>query len=367
MRSIFVAAFMMCIQHFVYRVFSLLLIMAMFACPVSSKDKTANAVVLMYHHVSNQTPASTSITPHMFALHMDYLAKHHTVLPLQYVIQAIQQGKSLPSNTVVITFDDGYDNIAKNGHPILKEHGFSYTIFINPELIGVQPSQLSWKQINQMQSEGVSFANHSSVHTHLLTGSEQGKRSEWLARTLADIEHAEKLLLQKTGQSLKYVAYPYGEFNADLKDALLAKGYIGFGQHSGAISQVSDFSALPRVPAAGIYADLDTLSVKLNSLAMPVLQAAIKDPQRQHNARSPVQVLTLSLDDINPKQFSCYFTSEPISLSWSKNQVTLTLSQRLPVGRSRVNCTAPSIQQKGRYYWYSQPWFVPTAVGNWLD
>src|SRR5690606_39813349 len=33
------------------------------------------AVVLQYHHVSESTPASTSITPALFKQHMDYLAE----------------------------------------------------------------------------------------------------------------------------------------------------------------------------------------------------------------------------------------------------------------------------------------------------
>ena len=37
---------------------------------------TRAAVVLQYHHVSESTPASTSITPSLFKRHIDYLAEH---------------------------------------------------------------------------------------------------------------------------------------------------------------------------------------------------------------------------------------------------------------------------------------------------
>jgi len=37
----------------------------------------------------------------------------------------------------------------------------------------------------------------------------------------------------------------------------------------------------------------------------------------------------------------------------------------LPIGRVRSNCTAPSISQPGRYYWYSKPWFILKAGKHW--
>jgi peptidoglycan/xylan/chitin deacetylase (PgdA/CDA1 family) len=336
---------------------------------VVAKDAPApynGGVILLYHHVSTETPASTSVSPEQFAKHMAYLAQNHTVVPLKQLVDSVRDGTRLPENAVAITFDDGYQNIADNAHPILLSHGFPYTIFINPALIGVQPQQLSWQRINQMRQEGVSFANHSSTHKHLLTGSTE-QPEQWLAHTLADIEQAEQRLSKETGESLKYLAYPYGEFNLMLKSKIQQNGYVGFGQQSGAVASYSDFGALPRVPAAGIYANLETLKVKLAALAMPVIRAEIEEPQRNHHNRRPQQSLWIETDDFNTSLFTCFFNSEPIPTQWQDNKVVLTLEENLPVGRSRINCTVPSIKHAGRYYWYSQPWFVPTANLRWPD
>ena len=41
------------------------------------------AVILQYHHVSNETPESTSISPQQFEAHLQYLADNHfNVVPL---------------------------------------------------------------------------------------------------------------------------------------------------------------------------------------------------------------------------------------------------------------------------------------------
>jgi peptidoglycan/xylan/chitin deacetylase (PgdA/CDA1 family) len=343
-----------------------LLLLALLCCCAKAlaQDASGHAVILMYHHVSDETPPSTSISVNKFAEHMQYIADNHHVMALPTLIDNLKKGKKLPLKTVAITFDDGYKNIAENGHPILRKHGFPYTIFINPSLIGEHGLQLTWQQVNALQKENVSFANHSSTHKHLLLGSED---DNWLSATLKDIEDAEIALKQKTGSSHKLLAYPYGEFNQQLSSALVKRGYIGFGQHSGAVSRYSDFGALARFPAAGIYANLETLKIKLNSLDMPITAKKINQPQLSYSNRQPSQTITVDLNDIQPQRLGCYFNSESVPITWQQNTFSFSLQAPLPEGRSRVNCTAPSITLQDRFYWYSQPWFVPTAQQQWLD
>lgn len=238
-----------------------------------------NAVILLYHHVSHSTPGVTSVSPETFREHMQYLAEHHQVLPLKEVIETLQNKQPLSDKAVVITFDDGYKNIYNNAHPILKEFSFPYTIFINPPLIGKVSYQLDWQQVKIMANEGASFANHGSQHSHMLTKNKSESEESWLRRSLLEIETAETILKNNLGYSLKYFAYPYGEFDLKLKNRLKASGYIGFAQHSGAIASYSDFSALPRYPSAGIYSNIQSLKVKLNSLAMPVDSVSSYDPK----------------------------------------------------------------------------------------
>lgn len=326
-----------------------------------------NGVILVYHHVSADTPASTSVSPETFREHLEYLSKHHVVIPLADMVTALSNNQPLPDKAVSITFDDGHLDILQQGHPLLKEFNFPYTIFVNPELVGVRPKQLNWDQLRTMQQEGATIANHSLSHQHLLKRKNGESQQAWLARQLTDIDKAEAVLREKLGSEHKMVAYPYGEYNLALKEALREKGYVGFGQHSGAIASFSDFGALPRFAAAGIYANLKTLSVKLNSLAMPVVSVAIPDPEVAHNAPPPEQALTLSPTDLRIGQLNCFFNGRGMQIRRAENTVLLTLTSTLPPGRTRINCTAPSKTQSGRYYWYSQPWFVPTEDGNWLE
>ncbi len=328
---------------------------------------TPNAAILLYHHVSSSTPASTSISPEAFKSHMEYLDAHHTVVSLQDVVSAIQHNTTLPENAVAITFDDGYANILDNAHPILADLGFPYTVFINPDEIGVGPKQLTWEQVIAMHNDGVVFANHTLDHLHMLNGEQAMGERAWLEKVWQNVESAEKKIEDKLDISLKYLAYPFGEYNTALANKLKAEGYIGFGQHSGAVGPSSDMQALPRFPAAGPYANLATLKTKLNSLAMPVTQSSHKDPRMTaRNLSSPIS-LTIDSDDVRLTQVNCFFGGDPIETSLEENVLTFTLDETLPVGRSRVNCTAPSNAQSGRYYWYSTPFFVADENGNYPD
>lgn len=333
----------------------------------SSVSTTPNAAILLYHHVSSSTPASTSISPETFKSHMEYLDAHHTVVSLQDVVSAIQHNTTLPENAVAITFDDGYANILDNAHPILADLGFPYTVFINPDEIGVGPKQLTWEQVIAMHNDGVVFANHTLDHLHMLNGEQAMGERAWLEKVWQNVESAEKKIEDKLDISLKYLAYPFGEYNTALANKLKAEGYIGFGQHSGAVGPSSDMQALPRFPAAGPYANLATLKTKLNSLAMPVTQSSHKDPRMTaRNLSSPIS-LTIDSDDVRLTQVNCFFGGDPIETSLEENVLTFTLDETLPVGRSRVNCTAPSNAQSGRYYWYSTPFFVADENGNYPD
>ena len=333
----------------------------------SSVSTTPNAAILLYHHVSSSTPASPSISPEAFKSHMEYLDAHHTVVSLQDVVSAIQHNTTLPENAVAITFDDGYANILDNAHPILADLGFPYTVFINPDEIGVGPKQLTWEQVIAMHNDGVVFANHTLDHLHMLNGEQAMGERAWLEKVWQNVESAEKKIEDKLDISLKYLAYPFGEYNTALANKLKAEGYIGFGQHSGAVGPSSDMQALPRFPAAGPYANLATLKTKLNSLAMPVTQSSHKDPRMTaRNLSSPIS-LTIDSDDVRLTQVNCFFGGDPIETSLEENVLTFTLDETLPVGRSRVNCTAPSNAQSGRYYWYSTPFFVADEDGNYPD
>lgn len=325
-----------------------------------------NLVILQYHHVSTQTPNSTSVSPAVFAEHMAYLKDNHTVVDLAQAIQAIQNNQALPKDAVAITFDDGFTNILENGHPILEKYDFPYTVFINPAIIGESSSQLTWDEIRSMQPLAT-FANHTLDHAHLLEKYGNENQQQWLTRVMQDINQAEAIMREELSYSKKWLAYPFGEFNQALKSELITQGYIGFGQQSGAVSVHSDFGALPRFPAAGIYAKLDSLKVKLNSLAMPLSKVEPSRVEYKPDEVIKELSLTISDNDVRLDAFACYFKGEKLKFIGNENTVNVKVDHTTEPGRARINCTAPSKTYPSRYYWYSYPIFTSTHEGEFLD
>lgn len=345
------------------KIVSLLSLMILSLLPSVKTLAEPQATILIYHHVSEKTPPSTSISPTQFKEHLAYLQTHHSVMPLAQIIKHIQSGNPLPENAVAITFDDGFRNIMENAHPLLQEYSFPYTIFVNPAEVGSGRSHLNWQELKQLSTENVLIANHYWDHRHLLA--DVGK-DNWLEKTKQNILKAEHAIKTHIGSSPGYLAYPFGEYNRDIQDILTELDLVGFAQHSGAVAAHSDFTALPRFPAAGIYSNLRTLKVKLNSLAMPVIASSIDNPVFY---QPPAMSFSLKIDstDFHQHLFACYFKGERTNTSWQGNEVTVSSELVIKPGRSRTNCTAPSKRNPGRFYWYSQPFFVATEAGVWLD
>jgi peptidoglycan/xylan/chitin deacetylase (PgdA/CDA1 family) len=71
---------------------------------------------------------SLRVSPEAFEAQIKYLYENgwHSYT----MEEAINQNKNLPLKSVVITFDDGYQDNLKNALPILKKYGFKATIYL---------------------------------------------------------------------------------------------------------------------------------------------------------------------------------------------------------------------------------------------
>lgn len=234
--------------------------------------------ILVYHHVAEDTPASTSVSPATFREHLEYLRdNNHPVIAMQTALEAVRNNEELPDGAVVITFDDAFKNIYSNAFPLLQEFDAPFTIFAATDPIDQGfNDMLSWDQLREMQSWGATVANHSRDHDYMVR--HNPRDNAWREQMAANIRHAQQRLEAELGDDIpRWFAYPYGEYSAGLKSILQNENYVGFAQHSGGVYSGSDFLALPRFAAAGNYARLETLSTKLNSQPMPIDLASIPD------------------------------------------------------------------------------------------
>lgn len=331
---------------------------------------TPSVSILMYHHVSEDTPRVTSVTPEEFEAHLQYLKDNDfNVVSLPDAIHAVEQGSGLPDKAVVLTFDDAYLNLYENAAPILERFEMPWTLFVSTEVIRETPTSfMSWQQLEELKSKGVTIANHSTDHAHLPRRQNGENWQQWEERIRNNLLAAQEELEQRLGIENRLIAYPFGEYNNRLRDILVDLDFHGFGQHSGAYGKYSDPQAIPRFPASGNYADLETLSVKMTALNFPTLRINFSDTLLTHSQTRPGLGITLEMDDIHQHQLQCFVGGEPVSPTWvDSNRFYIQANEDIPIGRSRYNCTTPSKAQPNRFYWFSKQWIRPDSQGSWPD
>jgi peptidoglycan/xylan/chitin deacetylase (PgdA/CDA1 family) len=152
---------------------------------------------------------------------------------------------------VVLTFDDGYENLFWNVYPVLSEFGFTATVFLVSGFCGKlnhwagQPGGipslklLNWQQIREMDGKCIEFGAHSVSHQRL--------------DRLSEIELDMEILQSKTdiedhlGQGVNVFAYPYGAHNAQVK-AVTASSFDGaYGTAMGYLASDSDPFLMERI------------------------------------------------------------------------------------------------------------------------
>lgn len=347
-----------------FRWFWLLLVV----CSVPSRA----AVVLLYHHVSNTTPKSTSISPAAFEAQMDYLEKNQfKVVPLPELVEKLRKGEPLPDKTVAISFDDSYASVYESAYPRLKKRGWPFTFFINTDSVSTSRLFVSWEQLREMAKNGVTIANHTSTHTHLPRKNAGESAGDYRQRIQRDIENAQQKIKQEIGEAHMMLAYPFGEYDVEVQRIAKKLGYIAFGQQSGALYEKGDLQAVPRFPFGGSFAELDDFVMKVNTKPMPI--STVNFFANKHDeleslvvraGDKPWLVLTLSDNSLLTK-INCFATGQgPIAVEVIGRQLWVQAKQPLTTGRTRYNCTAYA-GEKGRFYWYTQQWLATDKNGKW--
>lgn len=323
-----------------------------------------HAVITIYHHVSDSTPRSTSLTAEELRIQMEYLRDNDfEVWPLDRLLIALQNKEPVAERTAVLTFDDAYSSIYDTGWPLLQEFGFPMTLFVTTQPVNDnQRGYMTWDQIREMSEAGVIIANHMVHHPHMVDALPGESNDDRLARLRTELLEAQQHIFAETGQDHKIMAYPYGEFDDDITAMITELGFVALAQNSGAVGYYSDFTALPRYPLAASFAAIESARTKLDSLAFQVLEHSPRSPMT--DSKNPPVTLQLA-GDFNVSQLGCYANGKPLTLQWIDRDAahfTIQAEDEFQMRRYGYICTAPK-RGTNRYYWFSKLW-VRSVPGN---
>ncbi|HZS78436.1 MAG TPA: polysaccharide deacetylase family protein [Ktedonobacteraceae bacterium] len=188
--------------------------------------------IFMYHHVSNQATHnildySLTVTTSDFNAQLDWLQKQgYTSINQTELFDALYYGKILPPHPMMLTFDDGYEDVYTDAFPALLAHHYRGVFYIITGMIGGR--YMSWEQIRILAREGMQISSH-TVH-HINVGEPPAYTS-----TQSELLQSKEVLEKQLGQPMQFFCYPSGEpFHHDtyaeqqmvLSD-LFADGYVG--------------------------------------------------------------------------------------------------------------------------------------------
>ncbi|MFD3155993.1 polysaccharide deacetylase family protein [Haloimpatiens sp. FM7330] len=211
-------------------------------------SKNNHVPVLMYHHVKSGTKTDLIVSKKDFEKEMKYLHDNrYRTLTLDEAYNYIKRDKQLPKKSVVLTFDDGYKDNYENAYPILKKYRFKATIFMITNKIG-QGEYLTLNQLKELNKNGFDIQSHTANHENL------SKLS--YSKQLDELESSKKELEKLLNKKVRYLAYPYGEFNEDTIKACKAGGYrLAFRINETWAEKDDGLYSLDRVFARGLLTE----------------------------------------------------------------------------------------------------------------
>ena len=208
--------------------------------------------VLMYHSISDEkTNDAFVLSVNKFREQMHYLHRHgfHT-LSMKQVMNFLTKNQMLPEKPILITIDDGYQNIYTNAFPIMRRYGIHGTIFVIANTIDRNSDYLTSSELRQMQRFGITVESHTLNHENLSQLS-YAQQLYTLSFSKTEIEHL-------TGERVHAIAYPFGKFNDLTLRAARAAGYtLGFTTNGGYVNRSDNVFKMKR---CGVYGP-DTMSM----------------------------------------------------------------------------------------------------------
>jgi peptidoglycan/xylan/chitin deacetylase (PgdA/CDA1 family) len=176
--------------------------------------------ILTYHSI-DPSGSPISVAPEEFQGHVRWLTSGRVrVVPLAE-LPVVPEGQ----DAVALTFDDGFANFGEIAAPLLVTHGLPATVFVVAGHAGGSNAWrgrsdarvptlplLDWDALGRLTEAGVTLGAHTRSHPHL-TQLPASQRSDELLGAAATIR-------ERTGQAADQFAYPYGDLNGEVVEAV---------------------------------------------------------------------------------------------------------------------------------------------------
>lgn len=249
--------------------------------------KKSNVKILAYHRILSVLDESQygadleliSASVEDFDWQMSYVKKNYNVISFSQLVNAQDKAEDLPENSLIITFDDGFDDNYTNAFPILKKYSLPATIFISTGYMAKKETfWFDWvvyvvKKIKQkklvLDDGKISFDLADDVHQRQLVGE---KLLEYLKtidnkRRKAILDELEIISNMKMSDGC-----PFSRPLSWQQVKEMSENNIEFGSHSvnhPILSKLSDDDLMRELSESKKHIE-DMLGVNCLSIAYPV-------------------------------------------------------------------------------------------------
>lgn len=209
----------------------------------------------MYHPVD---PFSPPARRHGLFCHVDrfqaqlrYLQRSRcNVISLQDAYAGLFCGADLPRKSVVLTFDDGYQDVYDFAWPLLQQYRMPATVFM---VAGKMGQKADWLQgadarstrlmdantLRTLAANDITIGSHGQTHCHLAGLDRQQRQRE--------IVDSKTMLEDVLGQPVEHFCYPYGSQDQAARDAVQAARYsTGLTTRRDRADRADNAYAIPR-------------------------------------------------------------------------------------------------------------------------
>lgn len=200
--------------------------------------------ILNYHTVSDAAVgpiAPFAVRPDDLARHLDLVvAGGHTALTVGQLVERLEAGAPVEPGTVVVTFDDGFEDNLLVAAPLLAERGLPATVYVTagflagglPTPYRVPGRMLEWQSLVDLEAAGVEVGSHAYSHRPLDVLPADQARSE--------IAVSKALLEAALGHPVVSFAYPHGYASRWLEEQVRRCGFRSGAGVRNALSHPGD-------------------------------------------------------------------------------------------------------------------------------
>jgi peptidoglycan/xylan/chitin deacetylase (PgdA/CDA1 family) len=182
--------------------------------------------ILCYHRFAPTCDSPLCMPATIFEQQLRYLKENgYRVISPEALIEFLDYRKPIPKNSVMISVDDGYRSTYEVAYPILKKYGFTATLFIYIDYVGVSSQAITWNQLRELKREGFTIGSHSIAHSDLSKQKKDEDKKTYLARLKREIFRSKQIIDEKLDQDTLIFSYPFGRQNQTVVSLTQQAGY----------------------------------------------------------------------------------------------------------------------------------------------